>query len=217
MMMMMMMMMMLIDGLCLCSQLKSPGLVTMVNGKNRTLYMSTVQSIAVATKPNLKKTLRGTSRSKAQFPLPELTGDRFPLPVNTGRVDWRPVSTSRVDGPCWRVVETGLNCQRKCVYYWLTHWLVLLTDLVTYLRIYFVIYLLTYFMLLNLNQSRWFIFFSFVLVNVFKQTFVKLENLLLIWLCVIVCVRSVDFCSILASIEQWCWSGGRGILTELSL
>ena len=26
---------------------------------------------------------------KAQFPLPELTGDRFPLPVNTGRVDGR--------------------------------------------------------------------------------------------------------------------------------
>jgi len=43
-----------------CSQLKSPGLVTMVNGKNRTLYMSTVQSIEAATKPNLKKTLRGT-------------------------------------------------------------------------------------------------------------------------------------------------------------
>jgi len=32
----------------------------MVNGKNRTLYMSTVQSIEAATKPNLKKTLRGT-------------------------------------------------------------------------------------------------------------------------------------------------------------
>ena len=43
-----------------CSQLKSPGLVTMVNGKNRTLYMSTVQSIEAATKPNLKKTLQGS-------------------------------------------------------------------------------------------------------------------------------------------------------------
>jgi E2 binding domain len=41
------------------SQLKSPGIVTMVNGSNKTLYMSTVQSIEAATRPNLKKTLRG--------------------------------------------------------------------------------------------------------------------------------------------------------------
>jgi len=54
-MMMMMMMVMMCD-----SQLKSPGLVTMADGKNRTLYMSTVQSIETATKPNLKKTLQGT-------------------------------------------------------------------------------------------------------------------------------------------------------------
>ena len=40
-------------------QLKSPGIVTMINGKNKTLYISTVKSIAEATKPNLKKTLRG--------------------------------------------------------------------------------------------------------------------------------------------------------------
>ena len=53
--MMMMMMVMMCD-----SQLKSPGLVTMADGKNRTLYMSTVQSIETATKPNLKKTLQGT-------------------------------------------------------------------------------------------------------------------------------------------------------------
>ena len=46
-------------------------------------------------------------RTKARFPLPELTGDWFPLPVNTGRVDGRPVSTSRVDSPSTRLVETG--------------------------------------------------------------------------------------------------------------
>lgn len=39
-------------------QLKSPGIVTMIGGKNKTLYMSTVKSIEVATKPNLKKTLK---------------------------------------------------------------------------------------------------------------------------------------------------------------
>lgn len=39
-------------------QLKSPGIVTTVDGKNKTLYMSTVKSIEVATKPNLKKTLK---------------------------------------------------------------------------------------------------------------------------------------------------------------
>jgi len=38
-------------------QLKSPGITTMLNGKNKTLYMSTVKSIEEATKPNLKKTL----------------------------------------------------------------------------------------------------------------------------------------------------------------
>jgi len=55
--------------------------------------------------------------SKAQFPLPELTGDRFPLVVSTGRVDGRafPLSEltrivetrARQHGPCWRVMETG--------------------------------------------------------------------------------------------------------------
>ncbi|KAK2165259.1 hypothetical protein NP493_1376g01057 [Ridgeia piscesae] len=39
-------------------QLRSPGLVAMVNNKNKTLYMSTVKSIEEATKPNLKKTLQ---------------------------------------------------------------------------------------------------------------------------------------------------------------
>lgn len=38
-------------------QLRSPGITTMMNGKNKTLYMSTVKSIEEATKPNLKKTL----------------------------------------------------------------------------------------------------------------------------------------------------------------
>jgi ubiquitin-activating enzyme E1 C len=38
-------------------QMKSPGLTTTVNGKNRTLYMSSVSSIEAATRANLKKTL----------------------------------------------------------------------------------------------------------------------------------------------------------------
>lgn len=38
-------------------QLKSPGVITQVDGKNRTLYMSTVKSLEEATKPNLKKSL----------------------------------------------------------------------------------------------------------------------------------------------------------------
>ena len=38
-------------------QMKSPGLTTSVNGKNKTLYMSRVSSIEAATRPNLKKTL----------------------------------------------------------------------------------------------------------------------------------------------------------------
>lgn len=38
-------------------QLKSPGIVTVQDGKNKTLYMSTVKSIEAATKINLKKTM----------------------------------------------------------------------------------------------------------------------------------------------------------------
>lgn len=38
-------------------QMKSPGLTTTLNGKNKTLYMSKVASIEAATRPNLKKTL----------------------------------------------------------------------------------------------------------------------------------------------------------------
>ena len=53
------------------SQLRSPGVVTMVNGKNKTLYMSTVKSIEEATKANLKKTLKGNLLlfSMSQIPL----------------------------------------------------------------------------------------------------------------------------------------------------
>ena len=47
------------ESILFYSQLKSPGLVTNVNGKNKTLYMSTVKSIEEATKPNLKMTLKG--------------------------------------------------------------------------------------------------------------------------------------------------------------
>ena len=39
-------------------QMKNPGATTTLNGKNKTLYMSTVASIEEATKPNLKKTLK---------------------------------------------------------------------------------------------------------------------------------------------------------------
>lgn len=41
------------------SQMKSPGITTTVNGRNKTLYMQTVQSIEERTKGNLKKTLGG--------------------------------------------------------------------------------------------------------------------------------------------------------------
>jgi len=39
-------------------QMKSPGLTTMIDGKNKTLYMQTVSSIEERTRPNLKKTLQ---------------------------------------------------------------------------------------------------------------------------------------------------------------
>lgn len=52
------------ESMCYSSQLRSPGLVTMVKEKNKTLYMSTVKSIEDATKPNLKKTLQGLLQLK---------------------------------------------------------------------------------------------------------------------------------------------------------
>ncbi|KAG8181183.1 hypothetical protein JTE90_010955 [Oedothorax gibbosus] len=39
-------------------QMKSPGVTTTVNGKQKTLYMPSVPSIEAATRPNLKKTLK---------------------------------------------------------------------------------------------------------------------------------------------------------------
>ena len=39
--------------------MKSPGITTTLNGKNKTLYMQTVKSIEQKTKENLKKTLSG--------------------------------------------------------------------------------------------------------------------------------------------------------------
>ncbi|KFM58999.1 NEDD8-activating enzyme E1 catalytic subunit, partial [Stegodyphus mimosarum] len=39
-------------------QMKSPGITTSIDGKNKTLYMQSVASIEEATKPNLKKTLK---------------------------------------------------------------------------------------------------------------------------------------------------------------
>ena len=41
------------------SQMKSPGITTSLNGKNKTLYMQTVKSIEEKTRQNLKKTLNG--------------------------------------------------------------------------------------------------------------------------------------------------------------
>lgn len=38
-------------------QMKSPGLTTIIDGKNKTLYMSTIASIEEQTKENLNKTL----------------------------------------------------------------------------------------------------------------------------------------------------------------
>ena len=38
-------------------QMKNPGMTTMIDGKNKTLYMPNVPSIERATRPNLKKTL----------------------------------------------------------------------------------------------------------------------------------------------------------------
>lgn len=42
----------------LAYQMKSPGITTSMNGKNKTLYMQTVKSIEEKTKENLKKTLK---------------------------------------------------------------------------------------------------------------------------------------------------------------
>jgi ubiquitin-activating enzyme E1 C len=39
-------------------QMKAPGLTTVIDGKNKTLYMQTVASIEERTRPNLKKTLQ---------------------------------------------------------------------------------------------------------------------------------------------------------------
>lgn len=39
--------------------MRSPGLTTIIDGKNKTLYMSSIASIEEATRPNLKKTLKG--------------------------------------------------------------------------------------------------------------------------------------------------------------
>ena len=54
------------------SQLKSPGIVTTVDGKNKTLYIATVKSIEEATKPNLKKSLKGTCTSTKVATVPVL-------------------------------------------------------------------------------------------------------------------------------------------------
>lgn len=43
----------------MCSQMKSPGITTCTDGKNRTLYMQTVKSIEERTRCNLRKTLKG--------------------------------------------------------------------------------------------------------------------------------------------------------------
>ncbi|GBL72009.1 NEDD8-activating enzyme E1 catalytic subunit, partial [Araneus ventricosus] len=50
-------------------QMKSPGLTTNVGGKNKTLYMQSVASIEEATRPNLKKTLKGRFISHLLVPV----------------------------------------------------------------------------------------------------------------------------------------------------
>lgn len=47
--------------------MKAPGLTTTINGKNKTLYMQTVQSIKEKTKENLKQTLKGKITRKINF------------------------------------------------------------------------------------------------------------------------------------------------------
>ncbi|XP_061186301.1 NEDD8-activating enzyme E1 catalytic subunit-like [Saccostrea echinata] len=47
-------------------QMKSPGITTSVDGKNKTLYMQTVKSIEQRTKDNLKKTLKELGLSDGQ-------------------------------------------------------------------------------------------------------------------------------------------------------
>lgn len=42
-----------------CSQMKSPGMTTNVDGRSKTLYMPSVPDIEKRTKENLKKTLKG--------------------------------------------------------------------------------------------------------------------------------------------------------------
>ena len=44
------------------SQMRSPGLRTVLDGKPKTLYMQTVASLKEATKGNLKKTLKGENQ-----------------------------------------------------------------------------------------------------------------------------------------------------------
>jgi len=52
--------------------------------------------------------LMDRGKGKAQFPLPELTGDRFPLSVNMGRVDGRVFPLAEMTAcvtifPCWKM------------------------------------------------------------------------------------------------------------------
>ena len=43
----------------ICSQMKSPAITTLINGKSKTLYMKTVKSIEEKTRENLNKSLKG--------------------------------------------------------------------------------------------------------------------------------------------------------------
>lgn len=47
--------------------MKSPGITTTLNGKQKTLYMPSVPSIEEATRPNLKKTLKGEKNYLGKF------------------------------------------------------------------------------------------------------------------------------------------------------
>ncbi len=46
-------------------QMNKPGVTTSINGKNKTLYMQTVNSIEQATRPNLKKTLKELGKNSS--------------------------------------------------------------------------------------------------------------------------------------------------------
>ena len=63
-------------------QMKSPGVTTTdKQGRNRTLYLPNVSSIEERTRPNLKKTLKGTTNSRRRRCPPLQPSSCLPSPV----------------------------------------------------------------------------------------------------------------------------------------